>query len=299
MELRTLRYLVAVVDAGSVTAAAKQVRIAQPSLSRQVRQLEEELGVGLFHRTGGRLALTPAGDQFVGIARDLLARADAAIAAASSLAAGRLDRVTIAAPPTTMTDVIAPFLATLGPEDPFPSVLEQDPRGVYDAFRSGADLAISTDQPPQRYAEMMLAVLPVWLYVPPEHPWAARTAVELGELAEQTLIVLPTVYKPRQVIDRAAEEAGLRFPQLVETGSAEVAQALTAAGRGLAVVSDDSRFGLSGLRILDGHGNMLVLRLYAAWEPEHHAAPAIAALARRISQFCIDRYGTESRPPAT
>lgn len=318
MELRTLRYLVAVADTGSVTAAARHVRIAQPSLSRQLRQLETELGIGLFDRGGGRLALTSAGQAFVPIARDLLARADAASAAASTLAAGRLDRVTIAAPPTTMTDVIAPFLATLDQDDPFPAVLEHEPGSVYDALRRGADLAISTEPPPARYADRMLAVLPIWLYVRPDHRWAGRQSVPLAELAEETLLVLPSRFKPRQILDRAAESSGVRLSTLIETGSPEVAQALTAAGRGLAVVSDDARFGLHGVRIdarpaprapsrtapraasgaqlAPSPTDDLVLELHAAWDPEHHAAVAIAGLAVRISRFCVARYGRSTAP---
>jgi DNA-binding transcriptional LysR family regulator len=296
MELRTLRYFVAVADTGSVTAAAQQVHVAQPSLSRQLRRLESELRLSLFQRDGSRLVLSPAGSQFLAVARDLLGRADAAVEAAAALAAGRLDRVRIAAPPTTMTDVIAPFLATLRREDPFPSVTEHDPAAVYQALSHGADLAISTQQPPHRYACQLLAVLPVWLYVRADHPWAARSSVGLAELAGEPLLLLPASYKPRQLIDQAAEEAGVRLT-VSETGSAEVAQALTAAGRGMAVVSDDSRFGLRGLRIVAPSGELL-LQLHAGWDPEHHARGALAALAGRISRFCIDRYGPQAAPPS-
>ena len=295
MELRTLRYFLAVADAGSVTAAAAQVRVAQPSLSRQLHRLEAELGLQLFQRDGIRLVLSPAGSQFVGVARDLIARADAASDAAAALAAGRLDRITIAAPPTTTTDVIAPFLATLGPDDPFPSVDEHGPATVYQALGQGADLAVSTQPPPRRYRSMLLAVLPVWLYVRPDHPWAARSRVALTELADAPLLLLPATHKPREIVDRAAEDAGVRFGAVSETGSAEVAQALTAAGRGLSIVSDDSRFGLHGLRI-DGPAGELVLRLEAGWDPDHHAAEAIERLARRIGQFCVERYGPEAAP---
>lgn len=64
MELRTIGYFVAVADAGSVSAATRLTHITQPSLSRQLRQLERELGLELFTRQDGRLTLTPAGRQF-------------------------------------------------------------------------------------------------------------------------------------------------------------------------------------------------------------------------------------------
>src|ERR1039458_1609888 len=118
MELRQVRYFLAVVDAGSVTAASALVHVTQPSLSRQLRLFEKGLGITLFTRTGGRLVLSAAGRQFVPVARDLAARAEAAAEAAATLAAGRLQHIRIAAPGTTFTDVLAPFLATLRRDDP-------------------------------------------------------------------------------------------------------------------------------------------------------------------------------------
>ena len=87
MELRHVRYFLAVVDAGSVTAASAVVHVTQPSLSRQLRLFERGLGISLFTRTGRRLVLSAAGRQFVPIARDLAGRADAAAEAAATLAA--------------------------------------------------------------------------------------------------------------------------------------------------------------------------------------------------------------------
>ena len=78
-------YFVAVADAGSVSAAARVTHITQPSLSRQLRQLEKELGLELFTRQDGPLTLTPAGRQFLPAARDLLGRAEATRAAAAQI----------------------------------------------------------------------------------------------------------------------------------------------------------------------------------------------------------------------
>ncbi len=65
MELRTLGYFVAVADTGTVSAAAARVHITQPALSRQIRQLEHELGIDLFVRSSGRLTLSAAGRTFL------------------------------------------------------------------------------------------------------------------------------------------------------------------------------------------------------------------------------------------
>jgi DNA-binding transcriptional LysR family regulator len=98
MELRHVRYFLAIVDAGSVTAASHLAHVTQPSLSRQLRLFESDLGITLFTRSGGRLALSAAGRQFVPVARDLARRADAAAEAAATLAAGRLQHITIPVP---------------------------------------------------------------------------------------------------------------------------------------------------------------------------------------------------------
>lgn len=293
MELRTLRYFVAVAEQGSVSRAAEHVHVTQPALSRQLRQLERELKLDLFGRRAGRLQLTAAGRQFLPIARDILRRADDAAAAAEALAAGRLTHLTIAAPTTTLTDVIAPFLATFTPSDPLPTVVEAT--GT-EALDNGADLAVVTRPPSTSWRQRALAVLPVWAYVPAEHPWSRRASVRLDELGAQTVITLDPVLRPRQILQEALAAAELATPELIECSNAQVAQALAAAGRGVAVVSDDPRFGLHGLHIVGPHGPLRIA-LHAAWSPSHHAADTLASLAERLRTFCRQRYPAQL-PPA-
>lgn len=297
MELRLLRYFLAVVDAGSVTAAARAIRVAQPSLSRQIRTLERTLGMGLFTRGDGRLVLTSAGRHFLPIARDLVARADAAGRAAATIRDGAMSRVTISSPGTTLTDVIAPFLATWGPDDPMPTVWEKLPAQIYPSVDAGADLAVGTVPPPAHLAGLPLAALPVWAHVPPAHRWAERAAVALTELTGEHLLVLGPEQHSRQALDSALEEAGLGLGGVTEFGTPEVAQAVAAAGRGVAIMSDDPRFGLVPLRIdlggfagAGGTGGALVIRLYAAWSPDHHAVAVVEGLARRLNAFCETRH---------
>jgi DNA-binding transcriptional LysR family regulator len=295
VELRHVRYFLAVVDAGSVTAASSLVHVTQPSLSRQLRLFERSLGITLFTRTGGRLVLSAAGRQFVPIARDLAHRAEAAAEAAATLAAGRLQYLRIAAPGTTFTDVLAPFLATLRPDDPMPAVSQEPPQRIYEALQAGADLAISTEQPPAGLASQPLAVLPIWAYVPLGHHWAGRGSVTVAELVNERLLLLTGDYSPRRVLDHWVDQAGLTYSTMLEFGTPQVAQAVAAAGRGIAVVSDDARFGLHALDI-NGPRGALHIRLYAAWDREHHAAAAIAAVAKRLSDYCVERYGPQVAP---
>ncbi len=295
MELRTLGYFVAVVDAGSVSAAADVVHVTQPAISRQLRQLELDLGVDLFVRSAGRLRLSAAGREFLPRARDVLRRAGDARSAARSYAAGRLERITIAAPTTTLTDVIAPFLATLRDEDPMPTVVESDPREAYAALQDGADLAIVTEPPRAALASRALASLPVWAYVRRDHGWRDRDVVPLKDLSDETVLALGPGFKPRQILDAALGRAGVSPGRLVECSNPQVAQALAAAGRGVAIVSDDPRFDLHPVQ-LEGVDGALRIELFAAWEPGHHAAATLAGLAERVRAFCVERYGADVAP---
>lgn len=289
MDLRLLRYFVAVVDCGSVTAAARAVRVAQPSLSRQVRGLERQLGLVLFDRSEGRLELSSAGRRFLPVARDLLARADLAARAAAAIRDGALSDLTISCPATTLTDVIAPFLATWTEEDPMPRVAELLPAQIYPSLGTGADLAVGTTPPPAPLASLPLASLPVWAYVRPDHPWSRRRSVRLAELAGEHLLVLGTEQHSRQALDAALLGAGIGPERLTEFTTAEVAQAVAAAGRGVAIVSDDPRFGLVPLRVRHEQADLMI-RLHAAWLPDHHAAGVLAGVARRLNAFCASRY---------
>lgn len=292
MDLRLLRYFVATADAGSATRAAEVLHVTQPVLSRQLRQLEANLGVPLFAREGRRLRLTRTAEDLLPRARDLLAHADDLERAVEGLASGRLDELHLAVPSTTLTDVLAPFLATLGTDDPVAMVRELDPRGAVAAVRAGADLAIVTRPPARSLASRALAVLPVWAYVRPDDPWAGRRSVDVRDLVARPLVLLTEDLRPRPLLDAAVEDAAVGYGDVLEVSNAQVAQALAASGRGIAVVSDDPRFGLVPLHIEAPAGRVRI-RLYAGWDPRHHAAEALAALAERLSAFCVERYGAE------
>jgi DNA-binding transcriptional LysR family regulator len=290
VELRHLRYFLTTIDDGTVTGAASRLHVTQPGLSRQLRQLESELGVDLFERARGRLVPTQAGRSLAPLARDLLERVDAFAIAATYLAHGRLERVTIGAPTVTLTDVVSPFIATLKPDDPTVDVLAADGLDPVDALRRGADLVIGTVRPQPPYRARPLAVLPVWAYVSVHHPWASRRRVTLVELLGEPLIGLPRHFTARQSLEAAVAATGATYGSLVEAANGTVAQALAAAGRGIAVVSDDPRHDLVPLAVDLGEG-VLSIRLVAVWDTGHPAAALLETLARRLGTFVLERYG--------
>ena len=148
MDLRLLRYFLCIADTGSVTAASRILYVAQPSLSRQLRRLESELGLDLFDRSDRRLRLTAAGRAFLPVARDLVNRAAVARATAQSLAQGADVRLTLAAHPTTIADVVAPFIVAAGADGVVTNVVETTPYGVYQAVEAGdADNGDDAERP--------------------------------------------------------------------------------------------------------------------------------------------------------
>lgn len=291
MELRHIRYFLATVDAGSVSQAALALHITQPGLSRQLQQLERELGLQLFERRGGRLHPSRASDALLPLARDLLERVEEFQSAARMHALGHLDTLTIGAPTVTLTDVVAPFIATLGSQDPRADVLEADGLTPSEVLTAGADLAIGTSTPTGFYGSCPLAVLPVWAYVPPDHPWADRSRVSLSDLLTETVIGLPPAYTAREALDVAAVRGGATYSSIVQANNGTVAQALAAAGRGVAVVSDDPRFDLVPLAIAaDDTDRPLSIRLVATWSRRHPAAATVEEIAERLGHFVRERY---------
>src|SRR5947207_15005955 len=96
MELRHLRYLIAVAEELSFGRAAIRLHISQPPLSQQIRQLEEELGVTLFHRTKREVKLTEAGKRLVAEAQQVLNQVDRFVTLASRVSEGAIGRLTVA-----------------------------------------------------------------------------------------------------------------------------------------------------------------------------------------------------------
>jgi DNA-binding transcriptional LysR family regulator len=302
MEVRVLRYFLAVVDEASITRASAIVRVAQPSLSRQIRGLEASLGRELFDRSDGRLRLTPAGRQLVPLARDIVARTEAAEAAMLDLEASRGTGLSVVAPHITIVDVIAPYLATLGREALKVSVRDAPSLAVFRIIRSGdADLGVSVGPPPGELASLPVARFSILAQVPVGHRWARRTRISIEELVTEPLVLVTPENGTRRVFDQAVAAAGLKYHAVAESQLSAVAQTLAAGGAGVAIVSDDVRYGLRSMTIGAGD-EVLAIPIVAAWEASHFAAPMIEAWASRLADYTKHRYRIDAaaspRPPA-
>lgn len=141
MDVRQLQYFLAVVDHGSVHRAARELFVAQPSISQALRALERDLGADLFHRTGRRLVLTPAGEQLVDPARDVLRGLRLARDTVEAVDGLRGGRLLISAMPSQAVSPLAGMIGRFATRYPEVEVVVRaaaTPPEVLDAVRVGA-----------------------------------------------------------------------------------------------------------------------------------------------------------------
>ncbi|MGO2745311.1 LysR family transcriptional regulator [Microbacterium sp.] len=295
MELRLLRYFVAASEHGTVHGAAEAVHVAQPSLSRQLRRLEQDLGFALFDRAPRGVTLTAAGRAFLPIAQDLLTRDERATATARSIAGGDGGGLTVASAGTTVTDILAPFIVAQGANGPISNAIEVVPENVYGVFERGdADFAVGTRIPPAEFRSRVIGYAYLWAQVHPDHPLASAETIPMARLLREPLIVMSRAHGVRNMFDTAVARAGLSYTPAIETESSSLALALAAAGSGICVLSDDSRYGLRTVPIRATDGD-LAITLYGVWDDKHFASTRIEHCLGALSEFVAELYPQTTR----
>ena len=205
MDLRHLRYFIALCERLSFTAAAKQVHVSQSTLSHQIRQLEAELQVELFHRKGQKVTVSEAGETLRAHAAQALASVDAGTRAIKSLGQTMAGTIRLGVTPTfnlrVIPDSITEFFST-HPEICF-QVEEVPANEIVEGVREGRlDLGIAyaptgldllTFEP--LYEEEMMLV------VSPQHRFGKRRRVRMIELHHERLVLLQKSYATRQMLD--------------------------------------------------------------------------------------------------
>lgn len=239
MELHHLRYLRAVVRTGSVTAAAEAEFVAQPSVSKQLRLLEGEIGVPLFHRVGRKVVPTDAALLLADLADrvfDDIARTLAGVSGPDSAYGGSLR---LCATETVSDNLLPPVLADLRRRYPR-SHIQVEMLGANDALRrlldDDFDLAIvALPVNDSRLEVSPLLSEDVLLAVPREHPWATRAAVPMAEaLADPALLLSMPGLGLRSMVDSAARDAGETLRANLEMRSQHAILSLVASGGGIA-----------------------------------------------------------------
>src|SRR5262245_57198552 len=239
MELHQLRYALAVAEHGTFTAAAAACFVAQPSLSRAVANLEDELGVALFDRLGRRTVPTDAGVAFARGAREVLRTIDtlrADVAAVTGVVSGHLDLVAL---PTLAVDPVTPLVGAFRAAHPGVTIHLAHPDDTDELIhlvRSGASELGITELPVQstRLTTHPLGRQELVAILPPGTPRPRQ--LDLADLARRPLVTQPPGTSTRDALDIAMGAIGASALVAVQTDQREAIVPLVLAGAGAALV---------------------------------------------------------------
>ncbi len=241
MELRHLRYFVAVAEELHFGRAAARVRIAQPPLSQQIRQLEQELGVTLFNRTRRRVELTPAGRAFLEDVRRVFGQVELAVRTAQRASRGEIGQLALGFVPSADLDVLPRVLRVWSAR--FPTVEIELytllPRAQLEALRDG-HIQLGFLRLPVDERGLVLESIqrePLLAALPQGHRLARSARVRLGDLAGETMILFPRHIAPGyyDLYIRACRHAGFT-PRVLHPGSMQTNLGLVSAGLGVALM---------------------------------------------------------------
>lgn len=288
MELRHLRYFEAVARHSHVTRAAAELHIAQPALSKQISQLEQELGVALFDRVGRNVRLTEAGEALLPHARAVMAQVEAGRAEMAERIGLRKGRVTVGTPPTVGTQLLPQVLATFNRRYPGIELRlhEAGVQTLLDLLETGlTDVAFVTlpveDEHltvmPLFSEEMMVAV---WR----DHGLAGRSEVAIDELRDEPWVISPENYELREATINACQNAGFSPRVVLDGGETDTLLRFVAAGIGVALVPRLAVQGKQDIVALQVSDQQLRRSLGLVWRGDRVASPA----ARALREFLVE-----------
>jgi DNA-binding transcriptional LysR family regulator len=245
MELRHLRYFIAVAEEENVTRAAARLHLSQPPLTRQIQDLEAEIGVDLFERTAKSIRLTEAGRVFLREARAALQRVDEAVLAAQTAGRARRGEIRIGYAPSPTAAVLPAALRELKKRAPAVRVTLHDHSApeMLAGLRDGRLHAALMMQPSKAAARGVvfekLRTYPIVAAVAPEHAFAQRRSVPLKSVLAEPLVAYARAEYPdyheflARIVGPAAKR--LRFAEECDSGMSLIAA--IAAGKGVAITA--------------------------------------------------------------
>jgi LysR family cyn operon transcriptional activator len=271
MDLRRLRTFVVVAEQGTVSSAAKTLRITQPALSRQLQDLQAEFGVQLFDHVGRLLRLTAEGAELAPTCRNLLSQADNVLEHAHSLAQGDSGELNVGATPHTIASVFPGFLRQFAAKYPRVRVKTVEAGSVdqLELMRRG-ELHAAVGFLEGKETEFIAYPLPpVRLLVAynPTGGFSFAKKVEARDLADVPLLLLVQGFGTRKSFDAACRLERIVPNVFMESSAPETLLALARESHGVAIVPSTAQIGRRSLRVspLIFRGSQLTVDIALLW----------------------------------
>ena len=296
MELRQLRYFVAIVDHGSLSRVALVLHVAQPALTQQLRQLEDELGVQLLHRTAQGVLSTDAGKVFYEHAQAILKQVADAQAAVVQSAERPSGSVTLGLPHSISSALALPLLRVI--RQRYPEITlqltEELTGNLAEQLRAGrVNLAVLLDDGQLGgFATTPLVEEELRYICRDDTPLASgRDSVSLREVLDTTLILPGLQHGVRPRIESTARSAGLHARDVIEINSIAILKSAILAGMGatiLPVAPVLAEVERGAMRALSIHGPAIARTVVLCASRNIPLTNAASAVGRLVAQVAHD-----------
>lgn len=291
-----LRAFHAVAEHGGFTAASRVLNIGQPTLTIQVKELEESYGVELLIRKSRRVELTPTGAALLEITRGVMKFCDEAhelLAAHGQSPKGHLRLATVG--PFHATEILAAFKRSY-PDVQISTLLGNSERTFRHIIDFEAEVAILAEVPDNARVVMIpYRTHRVVVFVNRDHPWFKRKSVSLRELAGQPFVLRERGSTTRRAFEAAMAEQGLKINPVFEIESREGVWKAVERGLGISVVADFEFVPHTNLRVLKIRDRAIETQYSIAYHRDRAHSPLIKAFVETVSRMKQHRGGASAR----
>lgn len=299
MELRTLNYFITVAEMLHFSAAAEKLGLSQSAMSRQIQLLEEQLGVRLFDRMGRKVFLTTAGRDLLERSYEVRKAISSLTARATELASGNHGIIRVGATPQTLESLISKMLPQFQRRCPEAriSLVEGGGANLEQALdRGDLDLAIGALDQNHGFESRPLFSLEVLAALPKNHRLSHCKSIEIGELANEQLLLLRKEFMSRKVFDDACLAAHVVPRVLIESASPHCLLALVQSGLGLAIIPSTVPVAKGRPHVVPITQNSRLLRISVGilWDPRRYTPPVVRSFIEELSKYTKNNYQRKS-----
>jgi len=275
--------------------AARRLHVSQPTLSRQIRELERFLGVQLFDRIGRRIVLAADGREMLARTRRLLTEAESLRERAAALGGGKGGVLRVGAAPQFLEAAMPQVLALYRRQHPeVETRLVEDGAGplIRGVEQGELHLAIGAIRLFEPLESVLLYPLRVLAVMSRRHALASRRTLAVSDVLHETLLMLAPEFQTRQLFDEACQGAHSEPRVLLESRSPQSLIALAAGGHGIAIVPSVVALNRSGIAIAGLLRNRQPLGMWAraVWDPRRHLPPYAETFLRVLVAYTKRSY---------